>query len=384
MASTESETVNTLPSCEQPAPHGRTLLFLLLAFVAGIVLADRMSQPNGDGLTAYLRAESVVVKAKQDGYIKTIISQPGTTLNASVPVVELENEKLRSEIIDAQQEVTRRQAELEQTRARAEVDLSWRLKELETETLDTRLKSATLLQGKHMFEMENVAWRDYVEKFDGLASSGGSDDLLKSLIYSSSLTADESRIRAILRQEAARNAVEVNAVKIELCESRLSGLKTLKSELPKKIRQSAGIEVAQARLAQATELLNRLEQRATQLTLTAPAYGTVGKFQKDIGDAVRTGDPIVEILDEDRLFLEARIPSDQVPAFPQGTTVVLRFPGDEQRTGRVTGISAGSKADQDSIDANAPEHIATLRIDPSGELWPSTLIGSSIEVIAAD
>ena len=385
MTTEEPNIVETIALNEQPAPAGRTLLLLVLAFVAGIVVTERINQRGGNRMTAFLRAESTAVKAKQNGFIKTIKAPTGTQLHASSAVAEMANESLELRIIVAQQEVARRKSELEQTRAMAEVDLSWRLKELETETLNTQLKSATLLQGKHTLEMENAAWRDFVDKFDGLTSRDETGDLLPSLMYPSSMTADESRIRAILRQEAARNAIEVSDAQIELCDSRLSELKELKSNLPERVRQAIGIEVAQARLDQAAELLKRLERQAEQLTMNTPAYGTVGRFHKDVGDAVAAGETIVEIFDEDRLYLEAHIPSRDVPQYEHGMTVGLRFPGDQERTGRIVGIPAESHAVQNSTDAiNSADSIITLRIEPSGALWPKAPIGSAIEVIAED
>jgi biotin carboxyl carrier protein len=229
-----------------------------------------------------------------------------------------------------------------------------------------------------------MAWQDFIKQHDALADASSGDEVVKSLIYSSRVP-DETRIRAMLQHDDAQNAAEAHTVQLKLCEQRLTELDALKTQLPGEIERAAGVDVVTARLTQAVEELSQLEAEAETIELTATAWGTVGMFQKQIGDRVQKGDVLVELLDEDRCHLELHVPSRHVVDFAAGTEVVLLFPGGETRWGKVHSVPPQTiRSPRKTTGKNGLDALVTIRVDPIEKLWPSLPIGSAIEVKIVD
>jgi len=306
-------------------------------------------------------------------------------LNSVERLVVLTDEKLDAELAAVEREVATLQAEVDRVRAKAEVELAIRLKELDAEIFSARLRSTGYLKEQYFNEVEGLAWRDLADDINPLGTASQTNDVFQSLVFQGSMT-DETRIRSLLRREAAHNAAEVNAAQVKICEQRMQGLEDLKRELARKIRHAEGIEVAEARLAQATEKLERLRQAQATLTLNGVAYRTVGVFRKNVGEQVASGETIVELLDNDRRFLIVDLPTRAVPEFPAESNVRLQFPGGQKCTGRVreippqTAAQASFNRARHNGDAAAFEEVVTLRIDPTGKLWPDVPIGTAVEV----
>ena len=162
-----------------------------------------------------------------------------------------------------------------------------------------------------------------------------------------------------------------------MCDQRLAELRQLSARLPYKVKQAAGLERARNTLQAAEQELTRLEMQPQRVTLSAPAYGVVGVFRQAVGSSVVRGETIVELLDLDRPFLIAKVPSAQLHRFAQGTEVTLQFPGDVKRSGRVTSIPP-----QTNTEFTSPDDVPiAVRIDPTGKLWPRVPVGSAVEVV---
>ena len=147
--------------------------------------------------------------------------------------------------------------------------------------------------------------------------------------------------------------------------------------MPARIREKAGVDVAEERLAEARAELARLQARATQLTIPSTAVGTVGVFRLRPGDNVEPGDAIVEILDDAQRRVVVEVPSDQITGFRIASRVDLSFPGDQALTGRV--ISIAPQAEPRRAD-RADDAVITVRIEQTGKVWPAVPIGSKVGV----
>ena len=88
--------------------------------------------------------------------------------------------------------------------------------------------------------------------------------VFKSLLLKSRVPA-EHRMNAMLKHETADNAVAVSTVQVEICHERLLQLQKIKDELPNRVKQTAGVDVAEQRIAQAQATLARLEARREEL-----------------------------------------------------------------------------------------------------------------------
>lgn len=76
------------------------------------------------------------------------------------------------------------------------------------------------------------------------------------------------------------------------------------------------LAVAQARVEEARELLKTYE-------ITAPFSGVVRKRLKRNGEAVRQGDPVLELVSTERLRVTARVPVEDLGAFQVGQNVLV-------------------------------------------------------------
>src|SRR5690606_34857399 len=118
-------------------------------------------------------------------------------------VAQLVDEGAAERVAERRKAVEALEAELARARARAEVDTKWRLKSIESELLETRLRAAEYLQRKLQCEMECFAWNEFSS--GALASRGGLATLgeFESVVFERPLP-EESRLQALLRQDAAR------------------------------------------------------------------------------------------------------------------------------------------------------------------------------------
>ena len=369
------------PSDEQPAipaPMGRTILIAAVALAISLGLTRWLDISSSRSYTAYLHSHVTLITADCDARIHEILIDEGEMAEAGQAIFLLKSEGATLKPAVKRREVSELGAELEQSRAKAEVDLAWRLKNLRAEILETRLKSANFLKARFNQRVEEYAWQKFLEQSDNTLALPA--DVFQSLVFESTQP-DETRVRAMLNHEAAHNAIEVSSVLIDLCERRLKELEKLESDLPEKIQRAAGLDAAESRLAWAREELQQIEQPQTKRSVTTPAYGTVGIYRKKVGERVAVGEPIVELLDGDRRFLTLQIPSRSLPHFAVDAEVALEFPGGDQRTGIVRRIPPQtSDVGRDIGTSDSDDAPITLRIDPVDRLWPEVPIGSAVTV----
>lgn len=69
---------------------------------------------------------------------------------------------------------------------------------------------------------------------------------------------------------------------------------------------------AQARIRQARAAVDELRSTLSNLTVTAPAAGTVTARVQEAGEVVGAGAPLLEVVDLDRLYLKVYVPENQI------------------------------------------------------------------------
>lgn len=367
---------------EPPAQTGRSFLFVSIALLSSVGLTGWMDVANCETYTGYLHAGTTTITADHDAVIHRILADEGQVLAINQAVVELVNAGLESQLSAKRLEVAALQVELEQSRARAEVELSSRLRNLDAEILSTQLKSADYMKDHFTQQVGREAWRHFLKDYD-TATAELENGFFQPVHYNAGTPA-ENRVRAMLAQETALNSAEVYGAQVKLCDQHLAKLEKQKRELPVIIRQAMGVDVAENHLKQVRGAIALLESRQRELTLTTSAYGTVGVFQKRAGQRVVAGEPIVEILDQDRRFLVLQIPSRRIGSFEAGIEVGLRFPNGEKRTGKIRQIPPQtSPATQLASVSDGKDSLVPIHIDSIDKLWPSIPIGSAVEVIVS-
>ena len=359
-----------------PASRGKTILLSFLVLFAGIKFTGWMETSGAESFRAVLHAHSTTLTADRNTRILKLLVEEGARAEFETPIVVLVDEGLAAKRQAQRDEVESRRIALSKANAQSEMDLVWRMKQLDAEILELQLRSAEFLKHKFDEDIEKTAWSEVVPETKQVVSPTDPDAVFRTVEYETA-TLGRLQIEALLRRSVALNASEVAAVQIQLCEDRLQELAKLKADLPEKIRLSAGVVEAERRYKQAVDELTEIENQHQEITLTASAYGTVGVFRKTIGAAVSAGEPIVEILDHDRKFLVMQFPSQKLSKIAEGDEVSLRFSGGEERIGIIQSLPPQTG----KTPAGNHEDRIAVRIEEFGKLWPNVPIGSTVKVL---
>lgn len=359
----------------------RLLPLAAVALLCGLGATLWISRAGEVRLIGFLHAEQSVVYAPHSGRVEAVQARTGELVKPRQPLIQLTDDTLNHEISAKTREVTSLQAALEQCRAKAEVQMSLQRKNVDEELLRTKLESAKFLREHYAANFEHVSLRHFAKQGNTGQWLAATPDFLSQpeRIFNSAPTApivtpDEMKFTAVMRQELARNLAESNKVNSELCDQHIDKLEKLRESLPDMIRKAAGVDVAEAKLAQAAEQLSALNQQKAAMSVVSPGHGIVGAYAKHAADPVGVGEALVTIHDRERPFVEVDVPSREVIRLHVGQTLLLDFAG-EFRTGRVEFIcpqAHNRNGDSDSY--------ITVRVNPAGKLWPEVAIGSAVSV----
>ncbi|MCR9233976.1 HlyD family secretion protein [Gimesia chilikensis] len=352
----------------------RALVILMIALVGGVSCAQWVRGLRVDSYVGSLQAPKTIVTARTDAVIQKMHVAEGQTVDSEDIVVTLFDRSLEKTWQVKQQQLAALEAELEQSKAKTEVELALRNKEIESEVFQAKLKSSQYLKEQYIHQITNLAWQDFLQDYDSISSSGSNEEVFRSLVYESRLP-DENRITAMLRQESARNSAEVFAARVKLCEEQMAELKALQRKLPQQIRLAMGVEVIKNRLEQVKNELKQLETQREDLQLRAGRYGTVGMLEKEVGDTIQKGAPILELFDKDHPYLLVEVPSRKISLFEEGTQVKILFSGDLKGKGVVRKIS-----EQAVRKTGSSESLILVHVEPAGPLWPELPMGTTVDI----
>lgn len=369
------------PRNELPANPFRTLLFVGLAFAAGLGAAWGLSRRAGSCFEGRIEARTTFVNADRAGVVTELLAEEGSRVTLGDPLVKLADGELQILIARAHQEVVTLTSERDQALAVAAVELAWRMKEIEADIVDVQLRSADYMKEKFDYELERSMWADMLSSTETVMFDNG-EASFQSMVLNSRIP-NEQRMNAMLRHETACNAVDVSSVQVEICDQRLAELAKLKDQLPERVREKSGVTVSEERLAAAEAELERLESRQNELTVVSGAIGTVGVYRRKVGDHLEAGDPIVELLDDARRWLIVAVPSTEITEFTVGRTLDLTFPGRQERQGTV--LSVAPQAEPHSIvESTTGDATVIVRVEQHGKVWPDVPLGSRVNVQLAE
>lgn len=359
----------------------RLMPLAAVALFAGLGVTTWLARLGEVRLTGFLRAEQSVVYAPHSGRVEVVQAESGASVKPRQSLIQLTDDSLNREIATKSREVTSLQASLEQCRAKAEVEMSLQRKDVDDDLLRTRLEAAKYLRESYAAKFEHVTLRNLAKESGSGRWLAATPDLLSqperifNTIPSEPVAVpNELRFSAVMREGLALNLAEVNKASSEFCEHHIAELEKLRKDLPEMIRRAAGVDVAEAKLAQATEQLEALNKQKAAMSVTSPGHGIVGSYSKHVADPVGVGEALVTIHDRERPFVEVDVPSREVIKLQIGQTLHLDFAG-EDHIGRVEFICP--QAHNRNGDADS---WITVRVRPAGKLWPEVPIGSAVAV----
>lgn len=131
------------------------------------------------------------------------------------------------------------------------------------------------------------------------------------------------------------------------------------------------IESARADLSKAKAVLKATEATLNDLTITAPADGTILNVNFEIGEYIQAGTTVATLADLDALWVKVFIPTDELPHIKLGQKVNCTVSGiDTVFTGQVQKIADKGEYTPRTVQTKKERanvvFAVTIQLDPSG------------------
>lgn len=192
----------------------------------------------------------------------------------------------------------------------------------------------------------------------------------------------DADLRQAERDEAEAN-LEVSAASLSTAEQALERLRSLRSsaafsqarfdEAEQEVRRNRGlVAVAQARLMRSEANLARALIELEDSEIRAPFSGVVGGRDAHVGEYMRIGDPVVTLINDRGLEIEALVPSNRLSGIQAGAelTIVL---DDETRHSAVVRASVPME--------NSLTRTRVVRLDPEFSETENPLAGNQSAIV---
>ncbi|MEZ6131393.1 MAG: HlyD family efflux transporter periplasmic adaptor subunit [Planctomycetaceae bacterium] len=425
-----------------PASLIRTLSLLSCAMLIGCLVVYWLSLRSDQPLRGVLSAEITSVRVPASSKLLEAFVQPGDEVFTGDRLLTLEKTEHTSIVSLQQQRVQELERELHRAEAQASLDLEWRLREVEREISEVRtrahliqevkrdaeqsLRSASAVTGPadspdsnattsvpetsvtdtstgdstaQPVSQSRVYEQTSVPRTNNLVFYGASGETnhgvprptsepvlpqsepapafsltvptTKPVVVTKPVVATIAPLR--LASEPSSDAMlTAEAINVRL---RLERLEDLKETLPDQVRRAAGVDSLRALFDEAVKYLSEIRTISREVAVVCPGYGRVGQVRFQPGDHMEAGDVLLKILHTDRRYVMLNVPTRRMHEIQPGNSVDLIFPGNQRFCGQVTNLPMLAEA-----SANG-QSLATVRVEPTGRLWPEIPIGSQIDVL---
>lgn len=260
--------------------------FLLDRFVWNPRLPEGLIQANGR-----IEGDHVTVSSKFPGRIQQLLVREGATVTAGQVLIRLDDSQTSARADQARHAAEAHEAQVQaahMTLAVLNLDVP-----LAIERADAQVAKAKDAVSKAL-SVEREARSD-AQRFRDLAAKD----------EASIQQRDQSRMRWEVAQRdiaSARSAL-TQATK-ELAQAEL-GWKRIRAK-------ESDVNALERQKEQAYAVLDEAESIVKDLTITAPAGGTVTTRMIDVGEVVAPGAPLLELVDLDHLYLKVYVPEVQI------------------------------------------------------------------------
>jgi len=363
---------------EPACPPMRLAAIAVLAVCAGMATNRWLYATSSNDYVGHVQVDSLTVRAPVDGILQAWEVAEGDTVDPQQLLCRIGGENLNRQLQMQRQETARLAARLKTLQAEVDVKLHEHLRTLESDIYQAELQSADLLQKRYYYELEAMAWRDLRENRKTAALETPNYNL-KPKSDASGTDVGDPVINAMLKEEAAINAIEATDAQLEICTMRLDKLQKQKEAMQEKVRQAVGLSEVELQFAQAEADLKELESQLQQQVVHSQAVGTIANLRRRPGEYVKAGEVLAELFLMEESYVVADVPSSHSHNFEVEMPVRCRFPNGEVRTGVVTRVAVS--ANQNGSIPGLAEPSVPLRIEQTGALWPDMPIGGQITVI---
>lgn len=388
----------------RPAPLVSTISLLACAMLTSCLVVYWFSVRADQPLRGVLSADITSIRVPAESRLIASHVKAGDEVFSGDKLLTLEKTEHLALILLQKGRVQQLQQELQRAEAQASLDLEWRMREVDRELSDVRTRAQLIQEVKRNpiepFRSASVdsdsssggtrtaalpvSRAKYYEApqrvaqansllFIGAAGESSLDSVPQPRSLSIPAPVVKTEQRMVLASEAASESVlSVEARSVEM---RLVRLEELRQVLPQQVQRAAGVEGIRVQFQDAQRRLDDMQTLSRDIAVICPGYGKVGQVQYRPGDTMTSGEVMLKILHTERRYVMLNIPTRRVNEIEPGTPVELIFPGDGRFHGKVANLPMLADA------TNNGRSLATVRVEPSGRLWPEIPIGSEIDVI---
>lgn len=354
----------------------RAIALCSVAFIASSGLASWLTSDEDQSVVGFVEAERCELRAQQAGRVNSLLVKPGELVHSGAPVLVYELAELEQSITQLQQQIAGLEDQCAQAQARADVELAWRLKDLDSEILQAKIDAAGFLKEQFTSQLKHRALSSVMERGVDYQNASLNEPVVRPLVFTP--TPRSTRVQTLLEQQEAVNAVEVYGVQIEICDARVSRLEKLKAALSEQVDAACGVDRLERELTVARDELLALKSKSAKQQLLANGHGVVTQLSVSAGQQLAAGDLVAEFYDRQRRFITAQVPSELAHRFAAETQVKVFFAGDEPYAGTVVGSPL--QAESQPLTAAGSAVMVPVRIEPAGKLWPDVAFGSAVSI----
>jgi multidrug resistance efflux pump len=411
-----------------PAGLIQTVLMLAIALLVGLLFVQWLDGGTPEMYAGNLKARTFHVTATKTGTLSNIMVAEGEQVLEGQQIAALYDSDLDSTRQSQIARVETLRQNVVAAKAKAELDLKWRVHELDREILEHRQAIASaeesaievpsvpetklpppIVEATVPTRTASVAKPAPARKRHGSTiwlsgrsgKRGQTPPVMRATQTSESRTEpvdvpappveedpfadDFSGLRTATRppvlQQISMEQLQSmpvtlsKAEKIRLSEERINELNQLKASLRDSVQQASGLVAAQTALQNATSELKALEDTRHEIVLTTTGFGVCSKVLCSVGEKLQSGQPVLELIDSRNQHVSALIPSKHVDSITPGMKVSLYFPGRQHRRGRINSLPVRT-----TKIGERGEAMLEIRIEPMGGLWPIVPIGSQVQV----
>lgn len=395
-----------------PASLISTISLLACAMLFSCLVVYWFSVRSDQPLRGVLSADITSIRVPAESRLVASHVKAGDEVFSGDKMLTLEKTEHLTLISVQKGRVQELQQELHRAEAQASLDLEWRMREVDRELSDVRTRAQLIREVKRnpiepfrsasvntdfrpsgtriaARPVSNARFYEAPPKTQRRAQANGilfigasGDSSIGSVPRPKSLSIPAPVVvqpslqpeqRMVLASEAASEGVlSVEARSVEM---RLARLEELRQVLPKQVQRAAGVEGIRVQFQDAQRRLDDMQTLSRDIAVICPGYGKVGQVQYRPGDTMSSGEVMLKILHTERRYVMLNIPTRRVNEIEPGTPVELIFPGNGRFRGKVANLPM--LADMSSNGRS----LATVRVEPSGRLWPEIPIGSEIDVV---
>ncbi len=337
-------------------------------------------------VSGFVESDEIRIGSRVGGRVAKILVEEGDAVRQGQPLVELEPFQLyeeqaqaRGELAEAQADSDRltagfRAEEIAQAKAREE-QLAAARDQLGNREEDIAAAKANLDLAQSQFDLTRLKY-DRTEQLFGNKSASQND------MDQATTERRVARATVNVRQEELAKLERTRPAELKEAEARLEEARQ-ETLLRERGYREEDRKKAESAVVAAKASLAAIERQIEELTIRAPADGSIEAVDLRPGDLVGAGTPAISIIETGRLWVRAYVPENHmgVPVGHELYVTVDSFP-DRRFKGRVTFVSRRAEFTPNNIQTLEDrskqvfrikvlleEGLDVLRPGMSGDVW---------------